>query len=146
MASDKLWVAGVELAQPASLRRRPRFRGRRPAVADPSHPALSPVFEPGQNTQNATNEPKIAENAVVAEGEAKAKVAAKLSPSPGLDKRANEPEKQGALQTSNVASCTTKRKRRIPRRSLPMSDSSEPGGSVDWGVVRAVRGRRDRRD
>ena len=49
MAGDKLWVAGVELAQPASPRRRRRTRGRRPPVADPSHPALLPAFEPGPN-------------------------------------------------------------------------------------------------
>ena len=47
MAGDKLWVAGVELAKPASPRRRRRTRGRRPPVADPSHPAPLPAFEPG---------------------------------------------------------------------------------------------------
>jgi hypothetical protein len=50
------------------------------------------VFEPGQITQNATNEPKIAGNAVVADGKAQAEVAANFSPNPGLDKRANEPK------------------------------------------------------
>jgi hypothetical protein len=44
------WVAGVELAKPASPRRTPRVRGRRPAVADPSHPALLPAVERGEKT------------------------------------------------------------------------------------------------
>ena len=95
MAGDKLWVAGVELAQPASPRRRPRSRGRRLPVADPSHPALLPVSEPGQKSQNATNEAKIPADAIVAEAKDPAKVMADSSPNPGLDKRANEPEKRG---------------------------------------------------
>ena len=47
MVGGKLWVAGVELAKPASPRRTPRTRGRRPPAADPSHPPLLPAFEPG---------------------------------------------------------------------------------------------------
>ena len=53
MAGDKLWVAGVELAEPASPRRRPRTRGRRPPVADPSHPG-----DPHLNQARAPSRPQ----------------------------------------------------------------------------------------
>ena len=51
MAGGKLWVGGVELAEPASPRRRPSDRGRRPPIADPGHPALLPAFESGPTVQ-----------------------------------------------------------------------------------------------
>jgi hypothetical protein len=61
------------------------------AVPEPGD-AISPQ---GEKPRNLTNEPKITENAVVAKGEVQAEVAANFSPSSGLDKRANEPEKRG---------------------------------------------------
>ena len=45
MAGDELWVAGVELAKPASRRR--RTGGVEPLVADPSQPAQLSALEPG---------------------------------------------------------------------------------------------------
>jgi hypothetical protein len=96
MAGDKLWVAGVELAQPASPQRKPLSRGRRLPVADPSHPALLPVFGLGEKTQNATNEAKTPDNPVIAEVSESAEVTANSSPTPRLDKRAIEAKKRGS--------------------------------------------------
>ena len=49
MKGDKSWVAGVESRAPGRAPRaaRPRTWGRRPSVADPSHPEMLPAFEPG---------------------------------------------------------------------------------------------------
>ena len=65
MAGDKLWVAGVELAKPASPRRKPRTRGvelRSPTPATRScHPHLNHAQIGGTTSFSAHENDKVGE-------------------------------------------------------------------------------------
>jgi hypothetical protein len=88
---------GLHPVVESTLETPPREDRRRRRPGD----AISPQ---GEKPQNVTNEPKIAANAVVAEGKAQGEVAANSSPSRDLTSAPTNPGNEGPLQASNIES------------------------------------------
>jgi hypothetical protein len=90
-------------------------------------PGAVTVFEPGQESQNATNEPKLADDPIIAEVQKIPHVMADSSSIPGLDKRANEP-KEGASSPGL--------ERRVPNlRTQAANPESEPPDLKPRGLM-----------